>query len=579
MGWTEKSVAQRIARGEDNRTEFKEAQFSGAKLKGDLRSIIAKELCAFGNTDGGVLIISVSDDNNEVVGMTAKQLDALQNAISEIGNDSLAPPLHVKMEPVELLGNKFVLVTEVAESDFRPHSTGGKHYERDHDKTRVMRPHILQRLFRESGRRFQQDEQTVDGTGPGTFSPALAERFLGSSTNESANSQLSKLGLLGEDRTHELRATVAGILLCTEKPHEYLPNALIHAVRYRGTGLDGRQVDAKNIIGPLDRQIKEAVTFAVRNMSVSARKDPARTDMPQYSERAIFEAVVNAVIHRDYSIRGSKIRMFLFDDRLELYSPGGLNNSLTVENMPLRQSTRNETIVSALDKVPLDPDIPGTKDSKSFMELRGQGIRIICKETKGLTGRLPVFELLDDAELRLILPAAPLYAGSVQAEVSVCAGGRPIEGAHVLAIYPNTTCKFAKTDSLGRAIFDFHSRLPMTVFCAADKHHAFVEKEWVPAAPLAVDLNPLPNGGSAIISPHSEARLPGFAGGLEPIQDELDRLYIYALNIAIDQGKPQPVQFKLGKNLHMEDSDGNKRVVRIIHIVQRLALLEYEAPA
>ena len=71
-------------------------------------------------------------------------------------------------------------------------------------------------------------------------------------------------------------------------------------------------MDAQNICGPLNRQIAEAVTFAVRNMSVAAHKDPARLDLPQYSERAIFEAVVNAVVHRDYSMRGSRIRLSMF---------------------------------------------------------------------------------------------------------------------------------------------------------------------------------------------------------------------------------------------------------------------------
>ncbi len=66
----------------------------------------------------------------------------------------------------------------------------------------------------------------------------------------------------------------------------------------------------------------KTMRFVVRNRRVAARKRPARQDLPQYSERAVFEAVVNAVVYRDYAVRGSKICLFMFDDRLELYSPG-----------------------------------------------------------------------------------------------------------------------------------------------------------------------------------------------------------------------------------------------------------------
>ena len=68
--------------------------------------------------------------------------------------------------------------------------------------------------------------------------------------------------------------------------------------------------------------------------------------LPQYSEAALFEAIVNAVVHRDYSIRGSRIRLSMFADRLEINSPGALPNNLTIDSMDVRQSTRNEALAS-----------------------------------------------------------------------------------------------------------------------------------------------------------------------------------------------------------------------------------------
>ena len=100
-------------------------------------------------------------------------------------------------------------------------------------------------------------------------------------------------------------------------------------------------------------EVPESDSVAARNMQVAARKDPARSDLPQYSEKALFEALVNAVVHRDYSMRGSKIRLSMFDDRLEIQSPGPLPNNLTVQSMASRQSTRNEALTSVLARMPV----------------------------------------------------------------------------------------------------------------------------------------------------------------------------------------------------------------------------------
>ena len=147
------------------------------------------------------------------------------------------------------------------------------------------------------------------------------------------------------DRQGALRATVGGVLLGCEEPHEWLPNAYIQAVCYDSHRMDGnRQLDAQNISGPLDRQVRDAMRFVMRNRRVAARKAPGRSDVPQYSERAVFEAVVNAVVHRDYAVAGSHIRLFMFEDRLEFYSPGGLCNSMTTDDLRISQFTRNELL-------------------------------------------------------------------------------------------------------------------------------------------------------------------------------------------------------------------------------------------
>ena len=254
------------------------------------------------------------------------------------------------------------------------------------------------------------------------------------------------------------------LLLCTEHPEEYLRGALIEAVRYRGIVLgQASQHDAASITGPLDRQVRDAVNFIRLNTRVAARKEPGRVETPQFSPRAVFEAIVNAVVHRDYSLENARIRLFVFDDRLELYSPGALPNTLPIEAMRHRQATRNETLASMLRMLAVG-DITGAGDRQYFMEQRGEGVPVIYEETRGLTGRDPVYELLGGAELRLTLSSSLPPVTGIEGEVSVTAAGGPLSGAQIVALYPNKTWMEQRTDSFGRVRFEFHSELPITVF-------------------------------------------------------------------------------------------------------------------
>ncbi len=256
------------------------------------------------------------------------------------------------------------------------------------------------------------DEETVPNTSEATLDKSLWSRFTAPGLDEPATA-LGKLRLIGRDSDGELKATVGGVLMCSQNPHDMLPGALIDAVHYRGTTRDSSsQIDARKITGPLDHQIKQAVFFVKRNMKIGAVKRPGRIDIPQYSLRAVFEAVANAVAHRDYSIYGSKIRLFMFEDRLELYSPGALPNTLTIDSIPLRQATRNELITSLLAKCPVEAE--NVEFMRQYlMDKRGEGVPIILDKSKQLSGIMPVYKLIDDTELLLtIFPADPRsYAG------------------------------------------------------------------------------------------------------------------------------------------------------------------------
>ena len=577
MLWDSDRLLQQLELGEDSRVEFKEAVFSGNRVRAPNRDAIADELAAFGNTIGGTLIFSVSDAG-EVRLMSRQHIDALEAFVSEICSDSIRPPLAFVTQRLALSGGSFVLIVTVEQSALVHKSPGGYLSRRGSTK-REMSPEALNRLFQQRGRfgLLGPDEGIVVGTGANTFDETLADRFLSSRTTEPTTVQLTKLGLVREDDSGVLRATVAGVLLCTTRPDEYLRGATIEAVRYRGT-VSGRasQHDEASITGPLDQQIRAAVNFARLNTRVAARKAPGRIETPQFSPRALFEAIVNAVVHRDYSQENAKIRLFIFDDRFELYSPGALPNTLPIEAMRNRQATRNETLASILRMLAVG-DIAGAGDRQYFLEQRGEGVPVIYEQTRALTGRDPEYELLGGTELRLTIPSARPPVPGIHGEVSVSAAGQPLAGSQVVALYPNKTWMEEETDTFGRVAFGFHSELPITVFCAAPGYGAHVERDWHPPAPLAVQLEPLATGGSAVFT-EGVGHLPNLTGRLNPILDDLDRMYLYATNVAIDEGKQQPVHFKLNQPLRLTDVNGIEWIVRFVEMIGTSALLEYELP-
>ena len=561
----------------DSRVEFKEAVFTGNRVSAPHRDSIANELAAFGNTIGGTLIFSVSDAG-EVRSLDRKQMDALEAFVSEICADSIRPPLAFVTQRLALPDGSFALVVEVEQSALVHKSPGG-YLSRQGSARRELSPPALQRLFQQRGRSglLGPDEGIVAGTGPNTLDETLVDRFLSSRATEPIDTQLAKRGLVREDDSGVIRATVAGVLFCTARPDEHIRGAMIEAVRYRGTVL-GRasQHDAALITGPLDQQIRDAVNFARLNTRVAARKDPGRVEVPQFSPRAVFEAIVNAVVHRDYSIENAKIRLFIFDDRLELYSPGALPNTLPIEAMRNRQATRNETLASVFRMLAVG-DIVGAGDRQYFLEQRGEGVPIIYEQTRDLTGRDPDYELLGGAELRLTIPSARPPVTGIEGEVSVSAEGRPLAGAKVVALYPNKTWMEGETDTFGRVGFGFHSELPITVFCAMPGYRAHVVRDWQPPEPLSVQLDTLPMGGSEIFTERT-GHLPDLAGRLNPILDNRDRMYLYATNIAIEEGKQQPVHFKLNQPLRLTDVNGSEWIVRFVEMIGKSVLLEYEPP-
>ncbi len=391
-------LTEKIYLGKDSTIEFKREL--------PHRESLAEEVAAFANANGGVILIGV-DDDSEIVGMDRQDLDRIERTMVEVCRDNIDPMVHILTEKLRI-DDKNLLKIEVPRSLF-VHESSGRYFIRQGSSKSRMTTEQLGRLLqsRSQARIIAFDEQFVPSTHKDILRETLYQRFITeeATEREKVEDLLLKRRLLVKEGQED-RASVAGLLMCHDRPDDYLYNSFIQAVFYNGVERDANyQIDGKDFRGPLDQQIVDAFKFVERYNQVSARKEIGRIERSQYSMRAVFEAVVNAVVHRDYSKAGSKIRLFMFTDRLELYSPGALANTLTVDDLRYNQATRNELLARLLSEITLDDDMGSQVVRRHFLERRGEGVGIILNESEQLSGKIPVYELFGE-ELRLTIFAA-----------------------------------------------------------------------------------------------------------------------------------------------------------------------------
>ena len=393
--------------GEDSAYEFKSLTIKGNKVDQPGRDSVADELAAFANAGGGIVVFGVADKTRAVEGIAREDLDTVDLWLANIASHAIDPPLPIETRLLEIPDSqgdlKPVVWVRVSKSVFVHKSPHG-YFHRVGSSKREMSPELLARIFQQRSmvRLIRFDEQLVPQTTRDVIAPELKTRFLRGDLPEIT--QLKKLYLIGDDESGELRLTVSGVLLLTARPADYLSSAYIQCVAYSGSERNAEyQLDAQDCDGPVDEQIRHAFNFVKRNMRVEAVKRPGRIDIPQYDLAAVFEAIVNAVAHRDYAMHGARIRLHLFADRLELSTPGGLPNSLTVDSMEANSITRNETLVNLLSRYyPADP----VSKRQNLIERRGEGVPTILTASENLSLRRPLYEQIDHTELKLTLYAA-----------------------------------------------------------------------------------------------------------------------------------------------------------------------------
>jgi ATP-dependent DNA helicase RecG len=296
---------------------------------------LAETLVAMANSRGGTLHIELGDAT-------------IEDAIDLIREASLqADPTLILPEPI--LRDQ---VVEIIVPAHLPHvfSLNGRYLARDGRNNRSLVGRELRRLLIERGDVSYEDElasgATLDDLDWSQVE-AYARRLQGS-RSESPRDVLRRRGCVVV-RDGEWLPTNAGILLFGKEPERFIRGAHITAARFGGTAM-GDVFTRQDITGSLPDQIHRAETFLLNSLwrDVHLGTTMSRDEELEYPMEAARELVVNAVSHRDYSIQGDGIRLFIFSDRLEVTSPGGLPGPVTVDNIVDERYSRNSIIVQVL---------------------------------------------------------------------------------------------------------------------------------------------------------------------------------------------------------------------------------------
>jgi len=379
-----------IAGGEGQHREFK------ARLDNPER--IAGEIVAFANSEGGTLYVGV-DDQGHVCGVG--DADRTFQMLTNICRDRCIPAISPVIQQQTIRGKEVVVLTILpALNQFKPYRTaGGRFYIRSGKDKKDATGRELVRIAQAAGE-LHYDESPVIGASLQHFSIQDFEKYHVRQFGMSLDEHLGQSGLelpdllrnlrLVYDLEGELVLTVAGVLVFGTAPQQFLPQSRVSAVAFAGPDEDSGILDRREMTGRLPSLIEETRTFFERNIRHPAREHGFyREDILLYDPKALGEAVVNAIAHRDYSRSGSQIRVFVFTDRIEIRSPGRLPNSVCLDNIKLGIHAERNRIISTL------------LTQSGYMSAIGTGIpRLIIRLSRKVSGREPEFELVGE-ELRV----------------------------------------------------------------------------------------------------------------------------------------------------------------------------------
>ena len=334
-----------IEKGEDSKTQFKTNFHNAVQL--------AQEMVAFSNTKGGNIIVGVDNDSN-IIGLSGDDINRLNQLISNAATENVKPSINPFTEIIKV-GDKKILVITVHEGYNKPYGTNEGIYlvKVGSDKRKISQEE-LQRLFQES-KKIMADKSIIYDSSLNDIDEKLLGEFYQKTFNkkiETAEISISKI-LENLYLAKNGNLTLAGLLLFGKNPQRLQPVFRIKAISYFGNDPAGTKFrDSDDITGNLLDQLKKGMGFLTRNLKkIQVNENFNIEGEIEIPIIALEELLINALMHRDYFI-SSPIILFIFDNRVEIISPGRLPNNLTIENIKNGVSiARNQVIVSFASKL------------------------------------------------------------------------------------------------------------------------------------------------------------------------------------------------------------------------------------
>ncbi|HOF69949.1 MAG TPA: putative DNA binding domain-containing protein [Verrucomicrobiota bacterium] len=321
-----------IARGEDSRTQFKQDVRNPESLAGDL--------VAFSNSKGGKIIIGVSDQG-VVVGLSAEDIRRINQLLSNTATNLVRPSINPTTENIATAAGQLVMVVSVPEGLSKPYSDSNGVFwvKSGSDKRRVTSREEIQRLL-QSADLVHADEVPVEGTTVGDVDADHVREFFEKQYGGPLDRVLERDGISLAQLLHNLGLArdnllnLAGLMLFGRHPQRHRPAFVVKAVSFVGNDPAGSKYrDSEDIPGCLRNLHKGMMSFLTRNLRrVQGNKGINTEGDLEVPASALEELVVNMLLHRDYFI-SAPWRVFVFDNRIELISPGSLPNNLTIENI------------------------------------------------------------------------------------------------------------------------------------------------------------------------------------------------------------------------------------------------------
>ena len=314
-----------ISRGENERLELKES----LRLKEE----ICQAVSAFSNANGGSILVGVANDGKVIgVDIGRNTLEELANYIKRNTDPAIFPSM--KVEKIE---KKKSVVIEVKESAEKPVFFRSHAYKRVGKTNQRIFSSEIRKLAKESGERVYWDERVCEDASLEDIEEEKVRLFLRKAKYEwrleidpdiSVKEALERLSLIKVDKL-----TNAALLLFGKSPQGFFLQTEVRCARFKGTEAIKPFIDMKVFDGDVIGQVNKALNFVLEHTLLSAWLVPGkveREERNEYPSDAIREAIVNAICHRDYESTGN-VQVRIFDDRIEVWNPGGLPEGWTVE--------------------------------------------------------------------------------------------------------------------------------------------------------------------------------------------------------------------------------------------------------